>query len=86
MATSEHSICDECGEPLDDDADFAARADLIAEALDGADEYLQMTLLTMFMGIWLSRWDAEDKRTARRDLIRDIDSQAREWTIAGCDA
>ena len=77
--------CPECGEPLDD-ADFGWRADLIAEALDGAEADDAGALLAMFMAIWLSGWDAGDRRLARRDIVKDVDRLTRHYVIQACDA
>ncbi len=76
--------CPECGEPLDDD--FGWRADMIMQALDGADTYTEQALLSMFLGMWLSCVDAGDRRAARRDTIKDMDAFTKQFVIQACDA
>ena len=89
MATSDYGNCDCCGTPLTEEdmqADFDRRADLIAEALDGADPVTCETLLAMFAGRHVSLFPVEGRKFARRELLREIDKETKEWVIRGCDA
>jgi hypothetical protein len=89
MATQDYGNCEDCGKPLtEEDAqeDFNWRADLIGDALDGADLNCCEALLTMFLGLHLSAFDAADRKKVRRDLMRMIDEQTKDWVIRGCDA
>jgi hypothetical protein len=75
-----HCECDECS------ADFEARADMIAAALDGADGELEIDLLTMFTARALASWCADDRKSVQRDMLEAIDSETKDWVMAGCDA
>lgn len=86
MADQVYETCDSCGKPLSEDADFHRRADMINAALDGVDEETAQLLLAMFAGRHLSRFDAGLRKRVRRDLHKGIDSETRDWVIAGCDA
>ena len=89
IADQNYGHCEDCGKPLTEEdlqADFNRRADLINEALDGADPDACEALLTMFLGLHLSAFDAADRKKVRRDLIRMIDEEAKDWVISGCDA
>ena len=80
--SAHYDVCPDCGEPIDDDAEFHKRADMINEALDGADDYMAMELLAMFMARWLSRWCAEDRALAREDMIETTDRET-NWVLPG---
>lgn len=80
------NVCAECGEPLDPQEEFNARADMIEAALDGADPEDQMGLLVMFLSLWLAQWRAEDREDARSDIIEMLDEDTRSWVMQGCDA
>lgn len=82
---SDH-ICDQCGEPLDDQEEFNARADMISEALEGAGLSDEMDILIFFLSRWLSGIHAEDRKRARRDAIKMLDEMTRTWVIGNCDA
>ena len=89
MATQDYGNCDTCGNPLSEEdiqADFDRRANMIHEALDSADDQLCEVLLTMFLGMVLAGVDAEDRKSARRCLIRDIDRETKDWVLRACDA
>ena len=89
MATQDYGNCASCGNPLTEEemqADFNRRADLLAEALDGADPITCEVLLAMFAGQHLSSFVPEHFKLARRELLREIDKETKEWVIRRCDA
>jgi hypothetical protein len=89
MADQDYGNCEDCGKPLteeDAQADFNQRADMINAALEDADDATCEMLLAMFVGRYLSRFVAEDRKKARRALIREIDEETKDCVIRGCDA
>ena len=86
MADGNYGHCEDCGKPLDEDDDFAWRADMISEALEGADADLSEALLTLFVGLHLSKFEAGDRKKARREFIREADNDTKRWVISRCDA
>ena len=86
MAARDYETCENCGNPLSAEDDVTWRADAINAALDGADWETCEALLAMFVGRHLSRFVAEDRRKARRGLLRGIDKETKTWVIDGCDA
>jgi hypothetical protein len=89
MADQDYGNCADCGKPLteeDAQADFDRRADMISEALEGADWDTCEALLSMFVGLHLSAVDAEDRKKVRRGMIRSIDADTKGWVLTGCDA
>jgi hypothetical protein len=59
---------------------------MINAALEDADDLVAEQLLALFAGRYISRFVAEDRKKVRRDIIREIDLQTKDWVIAGCDA
>jgi hypothetical protein len=89
MATQDYGTCPDCGNPLSEEdarADFNRRADLIMEALDGADPVTIEVLLSMFAGRYIAEYVPEDQKKAKRGLVREIGIQTREHVIRSCDA
>jgi hypothetical protein len=89
MAKQEYGNCDTCGKPLDDEdaqADFNRRADMMKAALEDADYDTSTMLLAMFAARHLFWSTAEERKKARRDLIREIDRETKDMVIRGCDA
>jgi hypothetical protein len=89
MADRDYGTCPDCGNPLDEEdaqADFDWRANMIRDALDGADPVTIEVLLSLFAGRYISSFVPEDQKLVKRDLVREIGIQTREHVIRSCDA
>lgn len=70
----------------DEDAEYFRRADAVREALEGADSYDEMAILTMFLARWLSHIHPDDHEKARKDMYEQLEHEIHEWTKADCDS
>jgi hypothetical protein len=66
--------------------EFDRLADAVFEALEGAEMFDEMAVLTMFLGRWVCGFDPEHRELARQDMQELLDSAIREWVIADADA
>lgn len=82
MATATKRLTETEGEQ----EEFDRLADAVFEALEGAEMFHQMAVLTMFLGRWVCGFDPEHRELARQDMQELLDSAIREWVIAGADA
>lgn len=80
------AVCPDCGEPIHEE-EFAQRADALFAALDGIDDAsMELTLIAMLAGEFLAKFPAEDRRGARKMLIKAMDLETKDAVVSQCDA
>jgi hypothetical protein len=69
-----------------DDGDWLWRAGQIRDALKDADQNDEEGLLAMLVGRFLANTPADERKAARRDMIRLIDAATKVWVVSWCDS